>query len=1431
MPARDSNVVKFIRRPVSRLVTMAANQTPAEAPLRVLIIGDTPDDRVVVRLALEAQGFLISEADSGKRGLATASTMRPDCIVLDDSLPDLDSAEMVNALRRDDGTMPCAIVMLAGSSNRETTTQLLNARELDYLNKKDLGAESLRRAVQGAAERFRLLDDKRRVEERNAHLAAIVVASADAIFSVGLDQIVQTWNPAAVELFGFTEAEAVGCRVDNLIVPAGKRDERAKLFEVVVGDKIAIHIESVRRRKDGNLIPVEINASPMLDENGSVVAVSVVMRDIKERKAAEATLATSAAIFESTHDAVMSFDVDGRFTSWNPAAEALFGYTAREVIGHDASLLVVPLGETPPDETARGGFDIALSGKMFQRDTRRVAKDGTVVEVSVTALPVRTPGGHIVGVSAIMRDITERKRAELAAARLAAIVTSSADAIISKSLDGTVMSWNEGASRVFGYAPEEIIGQSIRRLIPSDRQNEEDDFLSRLRNGERIEHYETVRQHKDGHHIEVSVAISPIRSPAGEVIGASKICRDITERKQAEQALRQRNRQLDLLARTSRKLLQRQQSEPELLECIFQEIIDLLGVEMYAHYQPSAEAGVLHLVHSKGLPVAHRRSSATLRLGDRLCGRVAQMRKRLIIEDLQQSSEPCSEALIASGATSYAGFPFLTHGNLVGTVAFISRSRLHFREGEIQTIQAICDQVATTLERVRLDRELSLSEARYRSVFDNAPTGIAIADEEGQLAEANAAFCNLVGYNENELRRVDYKSLIHPEDLGANLVEIERLMRREVPSFEIENRYRHKHGHDISIRKFVSSIPGSSNEKMRLFALITDMTDRKRVEQTLQATTAQLETLLNNAPLGMAFFDRQHRYVQINEDLAAINGIPVAGHIGRTIADLLPVTAKSVDPVIDRIFETGEVVGDFEVTGETPREPGVMRHWLTGFFPVRDVRGDTAFVGAWVTEITGRKRAETATAEALRLVESILSAAPAAIYIFNVATGCNELCNDRARHMLGYDEQEWRQKIKPAVDLMHPEDASRIVKHFDRLANQTTTEPLDFKYRMRHADGSWRWFLSRDLVYERTPDGQLLKVLGAATDITELKLHEEHTHLLMKEVNHRAKNMLSLIQAIARQTAATKPEDFIERFGQRLKALAASQDLLVKSEWKAVPITELVRLQLAHFGDTATGRISFSGPPLKVTAAAAQTLGLVLHELTTNAAKYGALSNDDGRIDIEWSVHSTGVNKFDFTMRWTEKDGPLVTKPEQRGFGSTVIDRMVRASFGCDVELKFARSGLTWRISCAAGKVLEGDAKVLEGGETAFDQLGEFHTSKSLDRPRVLIVEDEPLIAIEIAFTLTEAGFEVIGPASSVAQALALIEHQDCAIAVLDTNLRKETAEPIAIKLESMRTPFIVMSGYSREQQPQALRHAPLLGKPIQPDMLIAQIWIHLRNA
>jgi PAS domain S-box-containing protein len=217
--------------------------------------------------------------------------------------------------------------------------------------------------------------------------------------------------------------------------------------------------------------------------------------------------------------------VDGTIILWNPAAERIFGYTAAEAIGQPMDL-IVPLERK--EESQQAASLTRLGQRLDHYETVRTAKDGRRVEVSFSASPIQDATGAIAGVSHIFREVGERKRLEREAFHLAALVQSSEDAIASKNLEGIVLSWNPAAEQMFGYAASEIVGKSIRVIIPDDRHAEEDEVLRRIKSGGRIDHFETMRRRKDGTLIPISLTVSPIYDQTGRIIGASKIARDLT---------------------------------------------------------------------------------------------------------------------------------------------------------------------------------------------------------------------------------------------------------------------------------------------------------------------------------------------------------------------------------------------------------------------------------------------------------------------------------------------------------------------------------------------------------------------------------------------------------------------------------------------------------------------------------------------------------------------------------------------------------------------------------------------------------------------------------------------------------------------------------------------------------------------------------------
>ena len=261
----------------------------------------------------------------------------------------------------------------------------------------------------------------------------------------------------------------------------------------------------------------------------------------------------------------------------------------------------------------------------------------------------------------------------------------------------------------------------------------------------------------------------------------------------------------------------------------------------------------------------------------------------------------------------------------------------------------------------------------------------------------------------------------------------------------------------------------------------------------------------------------------------------------------------------------------------------------------------------------------------------------------------------------------------------HPDHVESAVWHYrEALANG---EEWEDTFPLRSKDGEYRWFLSRAKPI-RNEAGEIVQWFGTNTDITEQREQAEQIRLLLMEVNHRSKNMLTTIQALARRSAPDE-EGFLSRFEDRVRSLAVNQDILVGREWREVPAEVLVREQLAFIHD-APGELRISGPELSLAPRAAEVVGMALHELATNALKYGALSVEGGYVDIGWS---RGEGDASFAIWWRETGGPPVVEPEDSGFGTTLIRDVPRHNLDAEVTLVYRPEGVCWELKCGEGAI------------------------------------------------------------------------------------------------------------------------------------------------
>lgn len=583
-------------------------------------------------------------------------------------------------------------------------------------------------------------------------------------------------------------------------------------------------------------------------------------------------------------------------------------------------------------------------------------------------------------------------------------------------------------------------------------------------------------------------------------------------------------------------------------------------------------------------------------------------------------------------------------------------------------------------ERKRIEAELRASEERFREMADNISQFAWMAEGSGSIYWFNKRWFDFTGTTPEEMSGWGWTRAHHPEHVDRVVQSFSAAVRAGEPwedTFPLR-------GRDGTYRWFLSRalpIRDGGGKVVRWFGTNTDVTDLRETEARLRERELQLAQFIEDAPVAIAMLDRDLRYLAVSRRYTVDYGTPPpAEMIGRHHYDVRPdIPARWRE--IDRRVLAGEELAAEE--DPFPRANGRVDWVRWSMKPWRDGEGGICGALLFSEIVTNEVEARHALAASEQRFRGLFENAGIGIALVGL-DGTFEQCNPAFAAMLGYSEDELHGINLRS--LVHPDDLPALLEKSDRLlAGEFPSFETVTRYVCKGGTICWsRRFVS--LLHDRA--GRPKTVMVLATDMTERIAYEHKIGLLLREVNHRAKNMLGVVQAIARSTAASGADDFQARFAERIRALAAAHDLLVNSDWQGVDVADLVDSQLAHFTDLIGSRIAIEGPGLRISGAAAQTLGMALHELATNAFKYGALCGETGTVTVRWARDGDG-----FVMDWIERGGPPAKRPERSGFGSVVLDRMTRMALGGTVTIDWSGQGFRWRLRCPLGKV---SAKPLE---------------------------------------------------------------------------------------------------------------------------------------
>ncbi len=581
---------------------------------------------------------------------------------------------------------------------------------------------------------------------------------------------------------------------------------------------------------------------------------------------------------------------------------------------------------------------------------------------------------------------------------------------------------------------------------------------------------------------------------------------------------------------------------------------------------------------------------------------------------------------------------------------------------------------------------LRQNESLFYTLIDEAPMGVYLVDSQFRMQQVNALALPvfetvrpLIGRNFSEVI-----STLWGSELGGQIAQIFRHTLEtgepyDSPPFTEQRA-------DIGVEQsfeWQTKRVTMADGKHGVVCYFHEVTERQHAAEALRKSEARFRATFENAAVGIAHVGPDGTWLDVNERLCAIVGYSRDEILGKTFQDITHSDDLEADlDLVGRVI-AGEI-DSYAIEKRYIRKDGSLLWANLTVGGVRNDAGQIEYFVSVIEDISERRKAGHALIESANRTERALKAGGLGAWeldlLTNIARG-----DERIRLMFGVPNADINQE--EFLSLVHDDDRSTVQTALTQGADPDGDGHFRFEYRIRRrTDGVERWMNSEGQILfdNRRP----VRAVGVTYDFTERKRTEQHIALLMREVNHRSKNLLTVVQAVARQTARkSDPATFVVQLSERIEGLAASQDLLVKNMWQGVDVAALVEAQLSHFKDLLGSRIVVDGPRAEITPAAAQGIGMALHELATNAAKYGALSNSTGRVTINWQI--VAHDPPEFLMTWTEEGGPPVEAPNHSGFGQMVIGRMVEAAINGRAKIEYRESGLFWTLTGPVENSLE----------------------------------------------------------------------------------------------------------------------------------------------
>lgn len=803
--------------------------------------------------------------------------------------------------------------------------------------------------------------------------------------------------------------------------------------------------------------------------------------------------------------------------------------------------------------------------------------------------------------------------------------------------DGVIVQYNRQAEQLWGRTPAP--GDSEERFCGSHRLYLIDGqplpharcpMADVLRSGEAVRNRQVIIERPDGSRVSAMVNIAPLFDDGGRVVGAVNCFQDVTELHQANAELKRRQQELE------------------------------------DFFENSAVA--LHIVDGSGTILRANKSELDL-LGYDREEYVGRNIRDFHVEG--DASDDILERLLRG--EKLERYPARLRAKDGSTRNVLITSNAQFHDNEF--VHTRCFTVDVT-DQVRAQEALREQDRRLAVTYEYATVAIAEVDAEGRLLRVNETACQITGYSREEMIGSNIFDNDDPACGDADRSRFFRLVAGEMDRYSVEKRFIRKDGTGIWIAATCSAVRDSDGRFLYAVRVFDDITQSKQIADALAESEQRLAATYEQATIGISEADAEGRLLRVNEASCMITGYS-REHLlkrGPFFEQMLPEEAEK-----ERVLYRKQIAGEIErysIEKQIRRRDGSLIWVVVMSSSVRDRDGKFRYAVRVIQDITERKLAEERLRASERRLRELLEGLPAAIYTTD-AHGRITFFNQAAvefsgrQPTLGSDEWcvSWRLYRPDGTPMPHDECPMAIALREQRPIRDTEAVA-------ERPDGTRVPFIPYP-----TPlfdeNGVLTGAINMLVDITDRKRAEGRLKTLIDELNHRVKNTLATVQSLARQTArgATTVRMLEERLEGRLIALSQAHDQLTRGNWQQADLREILMASLSPYHDEVGKQLFIDGAPVKLKPRAALTLAMVFHELITNAAKYGALSRESGRLEVDWVTEPRADGTY-VRLSWRESGGPEVKMPERGGFGTKMVERSVPAELGGLATLRFDPEGV-----------------------------------------------------------------------------------------------------------------------------------------------------------